>query len=299
MTQQEQPHGLITIGVDPHKYSWTAVAVDSQGAAVAMPTRVDATDNGFRRLVRWSRRWPLHQWAVENARGMGRDLAQRLLQRHERVVDVPAKLSTRVRLLASGHPRKTDPADARAIATAALHASGLHAPLAEDDATVLRLLSDRRDELVRQRTQAVNRLHVLVVALVPGRHRGKLSADAATRLLEDCRPTGSANRTRLLLAQDLIDETAALSQRIASPDQRITQQVRAVGTALTELVGISHLTAAKILGRVVDVRRFATAAAFAAYCGTAPREVSSGDRPEGLERLLGQARRFDLKLSGG
>ncbi|MER5913933.1 IS110 family transposase [Streptomyces sp. NPDC001982] len=126
--------------------------------------------------------------------------------------------------------------------------------------------------------QGVNRLHVLVAALVPDRHRGKLSADAATRLLEGCQPTGNANRTRLLPAQDLVDEIAALSQRIALLDQRITQQVGAVRTALTELVGISHLTAAKILGSVVDVHRFATAAAFAAYCGTAPREVSSGDR---------------------
>ncbi|GGY97658.1 IS110 family transposase [Streptomyces poonensis] len=209
---------------------------------------------------------------------MGRDLTQRLLQQHEEIVDVPAKLSTRVRLLSHGHPRKTDPADARAVATAAVHTAGLHVPLEESGITSLRLLSDRRDELVRQRTQAVNRLHVLTAALAPGRCHGKLSPTAASRLLLECRPAGKADQTRLLLAEDLLAEIAAVSERIALINQQITRDVEAVGSTLTDLVGISHLTAAKILGRVIDVRRFATAAAFAAYCGTAPIEVSSGDR---------------------
>ena len=37
------------------------------------------------------------------------------------------------------------------------------------------------------------------------------------------------------------------------------------------------LTAAKIVGRVGDIHRFRSAAAFAAYTGTAPIEVSSGE----------------------
>ncbi|GGY97664.1 hypothetical protein [Streptomyces poonensis] len=68
MNQHEHRFELITIGIDPHKFSWTAVAVDRQGNPVTAPVRVDVTDDGFRRLLRWSRRWPRHRWAIENAR---------------------------------------------------------------------------------------------------------------------------------------------------------------------------------------------------------------------------------------
>lgn len=271
-------HDLVTIGVDPHKHSWTAMGLDEHGRALATPLRVEATPAGFGDLQQWARLWPRRRWAVENASGLGRDLTQRLLDAGEQVLDVPAKLSTRVRLLAGGTPRKTDPADAHAVAVAALHTHDLRRPHAEGHTTVLRMLSDRRDELVRQRTQALNRLHVLIAALAPGTHRGKISPLAATQLLHGLHPTAPADRTRLLLASDLLAEVDALTARIARLEQELSRTLAAATTQLTELVGISTVTAAKILGRVGDVRRFPTAAAFAAYCGTAPIEVSSGDR---------------------
>jgi transposase len=239
---------------------------------------VDATSTGFEQLRQWACTWPRRRWAVENAKGPGRDLAQRLLGAGELVIDVPAKLSTRVRLLATGTPHKTDPADAHAVAVAAVQAGSLRSPVPEDHTTVLRLLSDRRDELVRQRTQGLNRLHVLVAALVPGRHRGKLSPATATMLLQELRPTRSADQARLLLARDLLDELTALTTRITRLDQELRSTLTATTTTLTELVGISTVLAAKILGRVRSVWRFPTAASFAAYCGTAPIEASSGDR---------------------
>jgi transposase len=69
-----------------------------------------------------------------------------------------------------------------------------------------------------------------------------------------------------------------LTVRIAGLQQEMTSTLTVTGTQLTRLTGISTVAAAKILGRVGDVRRFPTAAAFAAYCGTAPIEVSSGER---------------------
>jgi hypothetical protein len=45
-------------------------------------------------------------WAVEGAGGVGRPLAGRLLAEGERVLDVPAKLSARVRVFDVGHGRR-------------------------------------------------------------------------------------------------------------------------------------------------------------------------------------------------
>ena len=57
---------------------------------------------------------------MENARGLGRHLAGRLAATGERVVDVPPKLSARVRVLSSfaGNARKNDGLDALSTALA-------------------------------------------------------------------------------------------------------------------------------------------------------------------------------------
>jgi hypothetical protein len=56
-------------------------------------------------------RWPQRRWAVEGAEGLGRGVAQGLAGSGEQVVDVPAQLAARARLLNSGHARKTDALD--------------------------------------------------------------------------------------------------------------------------------------------------------------------------------------------
>ena len=67
-------------------------------------------------LLGWAQQWPERRWAIEGARGLGQLLAQQLVAAGEDVVDVPATLSARVRTLETGHGRKTDRIDARAVA---------------------------------------------------------------------------------------------------------------------------------------------------------------------------------------
>jgi hypothetical protein len=150
----------------PHKHSHTTAVLDQHGTLLDQQ-RFPATRDGHRALRRWAARWPQRHWAVEGAGGVGRILAQQLIAQGEQVTDVPAKLAARVRALSPGHGRKADTGDAISIAHAALHASGLHQVSAEDHPTVLRLLSDRRDDLVRARTQTLNRLHQLLAELHP------------------------------------------------------------------------------------------------------------------------------------
>src|SRR5215210_6426734 len=82
-------------------------AIDEQGELVGQQT-FPANRKGLRALQRWAKRFPERRWAVEGAGGIGRPLAQKLLAAGERVVDVPPKLSSRVRVLSSGNARKND-----------------------------------------------------------------------------------------------------------------------------------------------------------------------------------------------
>src|SRR5271154_5029398 len=103
---------VVMIGVDPHKASHTAVAVN-------------AAEQPLGQLRGWARAWPERAWAVEGAGGLGHLLAQQLLSAGERVLDVPPMLAARVRLLATGNVNKNDPNDARSVAVAALRSPGV------------------------------------------------------------------------------------------------------------------------------------------------------------------------------
>jgi transposase len=108
----------VTIGVDPHKASHTAAALDEHGQLLDRQ-RVAATLVGYRALRQWAGQWQQRHWAVEGAHGIGRALAQRLVGDGEQVLDVPAKLAARVRVLSVGHGRKSDHGDAVSVAVAA------------------------------------------------------------------------------------------------------------------------------------------------------------------------------------
>jgi transposase len=142
---------VITIGIDPHKRSLTAAALDPHSRVLA-ELRLPATGQAAQPLLAWAAGWPRRRWAVEGATGLGRGIAQLLVAAGEQVVDVPAKLAARARLLGTSNARKTDLADACSVAAAAIHHRRLRPVALEDQTVVFRLLSDRRDDLVAERT---------------------------------------------------------------------------------------------------------------------------------------------------
>jgi transposase len=143
--------------------------------------------------------------------------------------------------------------------------------------TALRAVVEHRDDLVKHRTQTVNRLHALLVRLVPAGAARNLTADTAAQLLRRVRPATPTQTTLRTVAVDLVGEIRRLDGRISAAGKQITATVKATGSTLTGLYGIGDLLAGKILARVGTVHRFRSAAAFAAFNGTAPIEVSSGD----------------------
>ena len=136
----------VVIGVDPHKASNTLVVIDGSGQ-VLVQRRFGNDRTGYREMKMFVRGFRDRVWAVEGARGVGAGLAQRLVAEHESVLNVPAKLSARVRALGAGSGRKTDAADALAVAVAGLRAKDLQ-PVRPDDVTeILGMLTGRRQEL--------------------------------------------------------------------------------------------------------------------------------------------------------
>ncbi len=269
----------ITIGIDPHKASHTAVAIDDFETVVdeiclrSCPTQavlLREWADGFRddRI-----------WAVESAQGLGYLLAQQLIAAGETVIDVPAVRASRVRTLSTGGSQKNDPNDARSVAIAALRANDLAAVLPDDHTRILRLLAKRHRDLGRAKNRECCRLHALLLEMFPGGAEFKMSSmTRVNTLLEGFTVTDSMGRQRLEVAHDFVDGIDELSARLKTSKRRITAAVRASGTTLTEIRGLGPITAAIIIGHTGNIDRFPTKARFASYNGTAPVDASSGPK---------------------
>jgi transposase len=223
--------GLIIIGIDPHKRVHTASAVDATTNQRLASVEIDASMAGYRRLKRWAEEFSDRRWAVENAHGLGRHLAQWLVARGERVDDVASTATARVRELSRGGRRRNDVIDAAAAASVAALQGDANPVLAEDAATVLVLLDERRDNVITQRTRLVNQLHALLRDLIPGGAPTDLTAASASRLLAGVRPARPVETARKQLARDLVTEIRAADQRLKTLTAEIAATVaaRAVG----------------------------------------------------------------------
>jgi transposase len=267
----------VIIGVDPHKRSATIEVID-QRERVLRQGRFGTDRDGYQAMLTAGRRHTDRVWAVEGCNGIGRHVAQRLVADGETVLDVPAKLSARARVFATGQGRKTDPVDAHSVAVVALRTPGLRQVVIDDTAVALRLLVDRRDQLGRARTDIVSRLHHLLLELVPGGAKKFLSAQQARALLNTVRPRDVVGKTRRWLASELIHELVTIDKKIKVANQELTELVASTGSQLQQLRGIGPSGAARLLGDIGDISRFTNRAHFASWNGTAPLDASSGDQ---------------------
>jgi transposase len=266
----------VFIGVDPHKLSATIEVVDARETVLAVG-RFDTNKTGYAAMKKHVAAWPDRVWAVEGSGGAGRPLAQRLLADGERVVDIPPKLSARARLFDTGHNRKTDAHDAHAVAAVAVRTKGLRVLSYDSDLEVLRMLTDRRAELISQRVQTVNRLQRMLSELVPGEVKLNLTAPQAREILSRRRPRDLAGKTCKRLALEQLEDLTVIDRRIKASDKELKALVIASESKLMDLAGIGPVGAARILADVGDVSRFADRNRFASWTGTAPLDASSGE----------------------
>lgn len=265
---------MIVIGLDVHKQSVTAVAVDEAGRPLGEKTIVVGSDE----LVGWACALGAERlWAVEDCRQLTRWLERQLLGFGEELVRVPPKLTAPERR--AGRTRgKSDPIDALAIARAALREPDLSRPrVGEQVFRDLKLLVDHRDDIVdtRRRTQQRLRWHLHALDptfVVPLRMLSRSShLERVGRWL-----ARQDKEMQVRLARELVARCRSLNRTIAELDQELARQVAEIAPALLELPGCAAVTAAKLLAEIGPIDRFKTDAQLARHSGVAPLEASSG-----------------------
>lgn len=264
---------MIVIGVDVHKHSLTAVAVDELGRTVA--GHAGPVDE---QVLVWARSLEEERlWAVEDCRHVTRGLEQTLLEAGERLVRVPPRLTAPQRR--RGRVRgKSDTIDALAVARAALQEPKLDGPRAgEETLRELKLLVDHRDDLVAERRRCQQRLrwhlHELDSTLrVPlGALDRAVWLDRLTRKLARREQT-----TQARIARDLVGRCKTLTRSIGALDRELHERTTMLAPRLLQLPGCGPLSAAKLLCEIGPIDRFPSDSQLARHAGVAPLDASSG-----------------------
>ena len=265
---------MIVIGLDVHKQSVTAVAVDEAGRPLAEKLVPVGRDE----LVGWaSTLCGQRLWAVEGCRQLTRWLERQLLELGEQLVRVPPKLTVPERR--AGRTRgKSDPIDALAIARAALREPDLSRPRADEQRfRDLKLLVDHRDDLVDQRRRMQQRLRWHLQALDPAYLVPSRKLSRPPQLERIGRWLARQQQDmQARLARDLVSRCRALNREIAELDHELDKRASKIAPALLELPGCAGVTAAKLLAEIGPIDRFKTDAQLARHSGVAPLEASSG-----------------------
>jgi transposase len=150
--------------------------------------------------------------------------------------------------------------------------------IADDHASVLKVWANRHRDLSRARSQIACRLHAVLCDLVPGGVADEITAGHAARILGQVRLAGPAAEARGELAAELLAGIRHLDAQRREVKKKLTTAVKTSATSLTEIFGVGPVVAATVIGDVVTVARFPTRDHFAACNGTAPVEVSAGEK---------------------
>lgn len=265
----------VTVGIDSHKSSLAVAVLDELGRPLGVREFAN-NPKEHENLRRWvASHGSPRLIGVEGSGNFGAALTRHLLENGEDVHEVPAFLSHRERKKAPARG-KSDPQDAVAIARVAARGDGLSAPQRTELFQDLKLLSEHRDQLVRARTQLINRTHKNLVISHPG-YEMRVPKLTTKRHLQDAMVMLRSDRSvRADLIRDRIAEIRRINEKIATVEKQLAAKVVESGTGLTQLRGIGFIAAAKILGEVGDLSRLRSKASFAMFTGTAPLEASSG-----------------------
>lgn len=265
----------VVVGVDAHKRSHTLVAVDQAGLKLGQKT-IATTSAAHAEGVRWAAAQfgSAILWAVEDCRTLTTRLEDDLLTAGQRVVRVAPHLMSKTR--SSARERgKSDPIDALAVARTVLREPNLPVAAHDPASMELRLLVDRRDDLVSENTATINRLMGRIHLLDPGHPTpANWKVQKAHRELRDWLITESGLIAEL--ARDELDDIIRTNAVILDLRRRIIRTVRPIAPDLIALQGCGELTAARIVAEVANLDRFRSEAALARYAGLAPVPHTSG-----------------------
>jgi transposase len=270
---------MIVIGVDPHKRSHTAAAVEQATGELRGERTASARRQGHEQLLAWARALAHERrWALEDCRHVSGALERFLIGRGERVVRVPPRLMGEARR-GSRRGGKSDAIDALAVARAAVREGDLPVAFLAGSEREIRLLHDHREDLVCERTRIQNRLRWHLHELDPELAIPAGVLDRRCWLERIGRRLGRLERTaQARISRELLARCRELTRRINELERELELLLQAEAGELLELVGCGALTAAKLVGEVAGVERFAGDAKLAKHGGAAPLPASSGEK---------------------
>jgi transposase len=277
----------MVVGIDVHKRAHAAALLDERGGEVATLSFPNSPE-GMRRLCAWLAEHDAAEAVVgvESPGGYGRLLVASLRAAGHEVLNVPAWRTHRERNRLG--PGKTDPGDAIAVAQVVLHKREALGPALEPELVrALALLELQRRRLVRDRTQAVQRLRADWNQIDPvGEARVvNLTRQRELRRLKRISfGDGLVEHVAARCIRDLARDIEDLNKRIAALEAEIEQLLAEHGNPVDDVHGAGAQIAAAVIAHAGDVRRFRDAAAFARFCGAAPIPCGSG-QTAGRHRL--------------
>lgn len=268
---------MVVIGTDVHKRTHTFVAVDEVGRKIAEKV-VPATTEGHSAALAWAKTTLGDDllWGIEDCRNLSARLERDLLSTGQKVVRVAPKLMAHQRSCARTRG-KSDPIDALAVARAVLRHPDLPVATHDEVSRELKLLIDRREDLVAQRTATINRLLGRIHELDPAQSPKKGSLDRAQTQTALAAWLATVDGILAELATDELGDIIRLTMAITALTKRIADTVQPAAPNLLALPGCGALTAAKLVGEAAGITRFKSEAAFACHSGTAPIPVWSGN----------------------
>jgi transposase len=268
---------MVIVGIDAHKRSHTAVAIDASGRKLGQRT-TGTTSEDHLALLSWAEQFGSQRiWAVEDCRHLSRRLEADLLGAGESIVRVPTKLMAHARDAARSYG-KSDPIDALAVARAALRETDLPTAQLDGPARTVRLLADHHDHLIAERTRVINRLRWHLHELDPNQEPPARTLWRPKHLNAIAARLADFDGVVARLARVLIQDVRRLTDQIQALDEELEATVKQLAPSLLNICGCAALTAAKIIGQTADVRRFRSRHAFARHNGTAPLPVWSSNQ---------------------
>jgi transposase len=267
---------MIVIGVDPHKSTHTATALDSASNSDVGSLRIEASLAEYQRLDRLGenvarahlgdrerRRARAPFGAVAAGAGRGR-------RGHSDDGD-----RTSPGTLPWWSPQKRPHRCRRGGQRRSAAGRCAAARYPETTADSLAFLDERRVNLSHSRTRTVDQLHALLRELMAGGAPTSLTPVSPTAALRGFRPRTGPDRTRVELAKELIADVRRFDEQLGANAAKMTVLLDEHGTRLREINGVGPVLAARLLGRTGSPKRFASAAAYANYTGTAPVQIAS------------------------
>jgi len=275
---QTTPAAEIVVGIDTHKHTHTAVALNALGARLGAMT-VPVSRDGYRRIETWARAFgPVRAFGIEGTGSYGAGLSRALREAGHRVLEV-----NRPDRSARRRHGKDDTLDAEAAARAVLGGQATAEPKSGTSSVeMIRHLKIARDAAVKAKTQAMLTLKAIIVS-APAELREQLEGIrgklALVRHLTKMRPGPMVSTTASAKAalKAIAGRWLALDEEIEAHDRELEALVSASAPDLMAARGIATATAAEMLLLVGDnPERIRSEGAFAKLCGACPIPASSG-----------------------